>query len=263
MQKRSAAAVLLVLAGWGTSKVEAAPPDEAAALTALSGNSTAALAGGLRGLLLDFAPDPLFEDHTHWGTQKPVEEVHWRGKGFHVHPEKVQVLKNDGHWHRLRVTAPRLRDTLVVDVRDLRQPEPGRMTFVTFVSFDADVEYERQRWVDGLQLSGVGLRARLRVRLTLWCEATTRVEARGKVLPDMVFRLRVTGAEAGFDNLVVEHVAGVGGDAAAVLGEAARRCLERWRPSLEKHLLDKAAAAIVKAGDTKEVRLSLSKLLGH
>ena len=137
------------------------------------------------------------------------------------------------------------------------------MTFVTFISFDADVDYERQRWVEGLQLSGVGLRARMRVRLTLWCEATTRVEAKGKVLPDMVFRLRVTRAEAGFENLVVEHVAGVGGDAAAVLGDAAHGLLKQWRPSLEKHLLDRAAAAIVKAGDTKEVRLSLSKLVGN
>ena len=76
------------------------------------------------------------------------------------------------------------------------------------------------------------------------------------------FRLRVTRAEVGFDNLVVEHVAGVGGDAAQVLGDAARACLHQWRPSLEKRLLDKAAAAIVKAGDTREVRLSLSKLMG-
>jgi hypothetical protein len=34
----------------------------------------------------------------------------------------------------------------------------------------------------------------------------------------------------------------------------------QWRPSLERDLLEKANAAIVKAGENKEVRLSLAKL---
>jgi hypothetical protein len=262
MSRRGAAA-LVVLAVWGAGRAGAAPPDPAAALAALNGGSTAALSGSLRGLLLEFLPDPLFEDNNHWGKQHYVEEVRWRGKGLHVHPEKARVLKNDGHWHKVRVTAPRARDTLVVDLRDVQQPEPGRMTFVAFVSFDADVDYDKQHWEDGVKLYGAGVRARLRVRLTLWCEAVTRLEPKGKLLPDAVFRLRVTRAEVGFDNLVVEHVAGVGGDAARVLGDAARACLHQWRPSLEKRLLDRAAAAIVKAGDTKEVRISLSKLMGN
>ena len=37
--------------------------------------------------------------------------------------------------------------------------------------------------------------------------------------------------------------------------------MEQWRPSLERNLLEKADAAIVKAGDTQEVRLSVEKLL--
>src|SRR5262245_52083085 len=111
MSKRWTAA-LMVLAGWGAGHVRAAPapPDPAAALAALNGNSTAALSGSLRGLLLEFLPDPLFEDNQHWGKRQPFEEVRWRGKGLDVHREKVVVLKNDGHWHKVRVTAPRARD---------------------------------------------------------------------------------------------------------------------------------------------------------
>jgi hypothetical protein len=40
----------------------------------------------------------------------------------------------------------------------------------------------------------------------------------------------------------------------------ARANLHIWRPSLEHRLIDKANAAIVKAGDTKEVRLGIGKL---
>jgi hypothetical protein len=61
---------------------------------------------------------------------------------------------------------------------------------------------------------------------------------------------------------VVEHIAGLGGEAAKLLGDAARGSIKQWRPSMEHELLAKANVAIVKAGDTKEVRVSLSKLLG-
>ena len=61
------------------------------ALAALNGNTTASLSGSLRGLLLDFLPDPLFEDRSHWGTQKPVNEIRWRGKGPMPKEERAKL----------------------------------------------------------------------------------------------------------------------------------------------------------------------------
>jgi hypothetical protein len=229
-------------------------------LAALGGGSTDALAGSLRGFLIKSLPNPLYEDSRHWGQQKPVRDLRWRGKGLHAHPEEVQVLKNDGHWWKVRATANRLADNLVFDLRDVQQPEEGRMTFTAFLSFDTDVEFERQHWREGTRLRSSSIRARLRLKFTLRCEATGRVEVNG-LLPEAVFRLRVVQAESGYDNLVVEHIAGVGGSAAKLIGEAAHSSINQWRPSLERDLLAKADAAIVKAGDTKEVRVSLSKLL--
>src|SRR5262249_9379097 len=97
---------------------------------------------------------------------------------------------------------------------------------------------------------------------TLRCEVITKVERNGGLLPETVFRFRVLNSDAGYEHLVVEHIAGLGGEAAKLLGEAVHAGMKQWHPSLERRLLEKANAAIVKAGDTKEVRIGVSSLLG-
>src|ERR1700730_5359176 len=184
--------------------------DPIKALAALSDNSTDALAGVLRRVLIESLPSPPYEDDRHWGGQKEIQTLTGKTR-----------LKNDGDWWKVKVTADNLPDTLILDLRDVRQPGPGRVLFTTFLSFDADVDYDKQEWKRGLRLYSGELRARMRVKLTLHCEATTRVEGEGKVLPDTVFRLRVVDADFKYDNLVVEHVSGIGGEAAKLLGDAA------------------------------------------
>ena len=258
--------ILAVLAAPVVGAQQAPPPAKAISsgnvLAALGGGSIDALAGTLRGFVIKALPAPLYEDTRHWGLQKPVREVKWRGKGLHIHAENVEVLKNDGRWWKVRVTAERLPDTLILDLREVRQAEAGRMTFTAFISFDTHVDYDRQTWRSGTRTYSGSIRARLRVKLTLRCEATARLDAGGGLLPDALFRLRVLQAESGYDNFVVEHIAGMGGEGAKLLGDAARGSVKQWRPSMERELLAKANAALVKAGDTKEVRVSLSKLLG-
>jgi hypothetical protein len=96
----------------------------------------------------------------------------------------------------------------------------------------------------------------------LKCEITSRTETKpGSLLPDMVFRVRVTDAKLVYDKLVIEHTAGVGGDAAKVLGETFLDVARRVKPDLERDLLARANAAIMKAADTKEVRVSFESLL--
>jgi hypothetical protein len=241
----------------GVPEVHARGPITAPAnpLALLGGGSPDALAGSLRGYLVQAMPNPLYEDLRHWGLQRPAAGgLKWRG-------QPPGNLKNDGHWWKVRVSAVRPADTLVLDLRDVSRPQPGRMLFTAFLALDAQVDYERQNWRAGLRLSSSSVRARLRLRLTLRCEAVARLETRG-ALPEMVFRLRVLQADAGYEHLVVEHAAGLGGEAAKVLGRLAQNTLRQWRPSLQQELLARANAAIVKAGDTKEVRVSLGKLLG-
>jgi hypothetical protein len=80
-------------------------------------------------------------------------------------------------------------------------------------------------------------------------------------LPDIVFRLRVVKATVSYDNLVVEHLNGVGGSPARLMGEALRSTLKQWKPSIERNLLARAEVAIVKAADTREVRIGLGGLV--
>jgi hypothetical protein len=171
-------------------------------------------------------------------------------------------MRNEGQWWKAKATGINLTETLVLDLRDLQQPEPGRTTFTAFVSFDTRVEFDRQIWRKGLRLYSGSTRVRLRVKLTIVCEALARLEPSGSLLPDAVFRLRVLQSSVRYDNLVVEHTAGVGGEAAKVLGEAFLNGMRQWKPSLERKLIDKANAAILKAGDTREVRVSLANLFG-
>jgi hypothetical protein len=257
---RSSAAILATLAilagrGFGQS---AAPT----ALAAASDGDAASLAAGLRSLLVTFLPTPLYEDHSKWGGQKLASDgVKWRGKGFDSHPEIQYALKNDGLWQRIQLTTPLLDRNLQVDVRDVQRPSAERMLFTTSLSFAAEATYDRQRWNEGLRVSSSTLKARMQVKLTLRCESTTRIEPNGTLFPDTVFRLRVLSSDLRYEKLEVTHVAGLGGDAAKVFGEAALAAVRQVHPSLEKNLVLKVNKALVKAGDTKEVRVSLAGLL--
>ncbi len=234
-----------------------AAADPPSPLAVLSANPLDSLSGNLRGLLLRGLPDPLYEAAPNWGhTTEVVRGVTWHG----LHPEVRRSAKNDGTWEKVRFTAVSPADSLILDVRNPQFPEAGRMTFDVYLAFDARGDYTRQVWDHGRKMYDGSVRARMRVKVNLSCEATTRLEAGGGLLPDAVFRLRVTKADLRYDNFVTEHVAGVGGEAAKVIGDAFRGGLKQWHPSLERELLAKADAAIVKAGDTKEVRVNLVSL---
>src|SRR5439155_21679440 len=69
-----------------TAAAGAEPPkqklDASSALGALTGSqTTAALSGNLRALLVESFPDPLFEDASHWGLRKLSPRDQWRHDG--------------------------------------------------------------------------------------------------------------------------------------------------------------------------------------
>jgi hypothetical protein len=209
-----------------------------------------ALAASLRGYLAERIPPVLLEDRHNWGHQKQA----LRGL-------KRKGHKNQGIWRKLTLTSINPPQTLVLDLRDARQVGPGRMTFTTFVALGVRADYEQQNWRAGIRVYSGSVRARLRIKATLTCEVTSRLEKTNGLLPEVVFRFRVLASDAGYDGFVVEHIGGVGGDLAKVLGKAAHDTLHQWKPSLERNLLSKANAAILKAGDTRDIHLSLEKLL--
>jgi len=78
--------------------------------------------------------------------------------------------------------------------------------------------------------------------------------------PEFALNVKVTEAKTAYDNLVVEHIAGIGGDGAKLLGGVAQDMIHQWKPSLERAMLEKANTAIIKAAGHKEYRVSLDRL---
>jgi len=247
--------VLAVLAvpAWGAPLVPVPPPMPADYLVGL-----------LRKLLLANLPDPLIEKEFNWGAMKEVAVgVKWKRDARLLPRAEVQrKLHNDGVWRRVKVTADAPDKTLQLGIDDLHVPEEGKLTFMLHVALPVHLYFEQQIWKAGERLYSGSTRARCRVGLHLNVESVSRLEPNPKsFFPDVVFRVRVTDARLTYDNLVVEHTLGVGGDAAKMLGDALLDAIKQWKPSLEGDLLIKANKAIINAGDTKEVRISISKLL--
>ncbi len=224
----------------------------------LSPQAADALAGSLRGFLVRGLPDPLYEASPGWGhTRQGVKAVHWSG----LKPEVVHGPRNQGTWRHIRLAAVNLPDTLVLDLRNIRAAGPGRVTFTLFLSFAARLEYRHQHWEAGVRLFDGSARARFRLKLTLDGEVVAHLEPGALLLPEAVVRARLTHADLRIEDFVLEHVAGLGGDAARRIGELSRHALREFHPSLERNLLARANAAILKAGDTKEIRLGWSRII--
>lgn len=219
-------------------------------------------ADGLRSLLLQHLPVPLIADDSDWGQQTEVANgIYWERRGWIRHrPHIVRKEKNHGVWRKVRVIVDNPAQTLLLAVRDFRSPQQGVTTFELWCAFPCHIYYDQQNWRSGIRLYSGSARARCRVAVRLNCEATTRFETTSDGLPDLVARFRITEADLHYDQFQVEHLFGIGGDGAKILGDAARDFLDRRRPELQRELLEQANAAIVKAGDTKEIRLSFSRL---
>lgn len=231
--------VALLLLASSPAAAHAAPPDQ-----------NAVVSQALRELLLRNLPTPLVESDRGWGHQKESRLAPRKG------------LRNDGHWQRVTVEAIDPAKSLALAVGDLAHPEAGKTTFDAYLGLDARLTYRQQFWKAGKRLYGGETRARCRAALKLSCELTSRLEKPpGAVLPEAVVRVRVTHAELNYADLVIEHTAGLDGEPARKVGEALHDLIGRAKPDLEKDLLAKANAAVVKAADTKEVRVAFDQLL--
>ena len=208
-------------------------------------------------------PAPVVEQLHDWGKQKNVTVgIKWEKAGLLLKPKPTQALRNDGTWQRTRVDAIDPEKTLNVTVRNVQKKGKGVMTFELVITQPVRIKFEQQVWVAGERIYSGETRARCRPIIVLQCESTTKAVKTDSFFPDITMRLRVTEADLSYDQLVVEHTAGVGGDLAKTLGNTAIDLVNQWKPSLQKKLLEKANQAVVKVGDTKEIKLGLGNLLG-
>jgi hypothetical protein len=226
-------------------------PAEAAALTQV-----------LRDLAKKHIPDPISKSSQNWGNQKAVTVIYRHREGLRVWSEAVQEFRNDGLWRRTTIRVPE-PDKIGLAVTELTHPEPGKvLATVAVVAERVDIRFEQQLWRSGRRLYGGETRAHCAGGLLLKAEVTTKTEfKKGAFLPEITIKLRLTDAELYYEKLVVDHTAGVDGDAAKALGELFIDIAKAVKPDIEKDLREKAEAAIVKAVGIREFKIALDKLL--
>jgi hypothetical protein len=217
-----------------------------------------AIGRALKPILIDAMPAILYEKSDNWGHQAMVPVgLKWQG----VKPSVQQSPRNHGTWKKLVINSQDLKRSLDLKIYDLKSIDSEKQTFKVHFAFQMGVRYDQQNWENGLRLWSGSLQARAQVKLDMDCENTLKVEVDKNFLPDFIIRLRVTRADIRYDNLVVEHINGIGGSGAKLLGQAVHDCMNQWKPSIERDLLAKANSAIVKAADTREIRLGFGSLL--
>lgn len=216
------------------------------------------IGGTLKPLLVGIVPETLYQKSENWGHQAMIPvAVKWRG----VKPRITKSLRNHGEWKRLNITAQDLKRTLDLRIYDVKNISSERQTFKVHLEFQMGVHYEQQNWANGARLWSGSVRARAQIKLDMDCEDTLKVEFDKNSLPDFIFRMRVVGAKVHYDKLVIEHINGIGGDGAKIIGKTVHEVMKQWRPSIERDVLAKASAAIVKAADTREIRVGFGRLL--
>ncbi len=172
--------ILLILA------IQSLAPSQA--ITAQE-STASSLAASLRALLLPQIPNPLYEKRENWNhTIEVAGHIHWEGQGLDAKPKIVKTPKNHGIWKHVAIRSPNVAQSLLLNVQNVQQLEPGRSTFDVILALPAEVEYEQQNWDRGVKLYSGSVRARLRISLTLTCELTTRLEPSKQLLPDMILR---------------------------------------------------------------------------
>ena len=174
----------------------------------------------------------------------------------------MKTSQNDGHWQKIRISIRDPGRNLQFQLSEPKAIDAERQTFSAYVSFIAGLEYEQQLWEAGIRLYSGSTRARVRVTALLDVENTLRWDTDKSLIPDLIIRLKVTKATVRTSDLVVEHTAGVGGTAAKLLGEAIEGLVKEAQPGLQRKLQERMEAALVKAGDTREVRIGLGSVFG-
>lgn len=221
-----------------------------------------ALATILRDLLHKHFPDPLSKTSQNWGHQKAVTVVKRHREGLRFWSEAVQEMQNDGVWRRIAVRVPD-SSKVVLAVLELTHPEENKILATIGLQVErVEVHFEQQVWRTGLRLYGGETRGHCKGSLLVKVEVTTKTELKkGAFLPDVLLKIRATEAQLGYSDLVIDHTAGLDGDAAKALGDLAVKTIKTLKPDLERDLLEKGNAAIVKAAGMREVKASLDMLL--
>ncbi len=231
--------------------IEQPKPEEAVAIAKL-----------LREMALQKLPDPLIKSKHEWGKQKEFAVGRVMLRNPKALPDAPRELFNDGLWRRFTVTARDPVETLAVSITELVRPDENKLLVTLNVGMDINFRMEQQLWKRGLMLYSGETRGHCKGAVQLKAVVSHTAEFKpGSLLPDIVLKVTTTEAKLFYDKLVIDHTAGLDGEDAKKMGDLVIDLVKSVKPDLEKQLLEKGNAAIVKAAGTKEVQVKLDKLM--
>jgi hypothetical protein len=216
----------------------------------------------LRDMALQHMPTPLVTANDGWGKQKEfaVGKVILRNPNK-ANPEMAREKFNDGLWRRFTVTARDPQKSLGIGITELVKPADDTMHATLNVAMDIDFRMEQQFWVRGRQLYSGETRGHCRGAVQLKLTVVHKLEFKpGVLVPDVTVKVTTTDAKIFYEKIVIDHTLGLDGESAEKAGDLVIDLVKAVKPDLEKELLEKGNAAIVKAAGTQEFKLQLDKL---
>lgn len=216
----------------------------------------------MRELALQHMPTPLVAAEDGWGKQKEfaVGKVLLRNPAK-AGPEMPREKFNDGMWRRFTVSARDPVKSLGIGITELVKPADDTMNVTLNVAMDINFRMEQQLWVRGRQLYSGETRGHCRGAVQIKAVVVQKLNFKpGSVVPEVTVKVTVTDAKIFYDKIIIDHTLGLDGESAEKAGDLVIDLVKAVKPDLEKELLEKGNAAIVKAAGTKEFKVQLDKL---
>ena len=222
----------------------------------------AGIAKMMREMALQKMPDPLLKANDGWGKQKEFAVGKRMLRNPNRLPDAPTELVNEGLWRRFTITARDPDKTFAVGFSEMVRPAADTLNVTLNVAMDINFRMEQQLWLRGRQLYSGETRGHCKSAVQLKAVVTHKTEFKpGALLPEIALKITTTDAKLFYDGLTIDHTAGLDGEDAKKVGDLVIDLVKKVKPDLERQLLEKGNAAIVKAAGTKEIKLELDKLM--
>jgi hypothetical protein len=243
-------------------KPEPVPLKPPAQLDQPTAEERAKISKMLREVFLKEMPTPLVKSNDGWGNQKEFAVGKVMLRDPKRLPDAQREKVNDGLWRRFTVTARDPAETLGVSLTEMTRVGADKVLITLDTVVDVNFRMEQQLWKRGHQIYGGETRGHCKIGLQVKATVVHKTVANpAKFLPDLVLTVSATEAKLFYDNVVVDHTAGLDGEDAKKAGDFLFDVVKSVKPNLEKELLEKANAAIVKAVGTREFKIELEKVI--
>jgi len=152
---------------------------------------------------------------------------------------------------------------LTLEMKDLESPEAGKLTFSAAVrASDLNLKSSSRCGSSACGSSRTRRGPPQKPRVHLDCEVSQRLETKpGVTFPEMVLTFKGRQGGSVLRGFADRAHARPRRRRREAIGDATHKLLKQIKPSLERDLVEKANAAIVKAASDKEVRVGFSSLM--